>query len=86
MSHICLLCTENETPGSDSKICDRCYDNAGEYLERNADRIKALPYLLETCRDLASFESTLNQDTVLIAHKIVQRSFFAVAMAEGRIA
>ena len=84
MSRICLLCTENKTPGSESKICDPCYDNAGEFLERNVDRIKAIPYLLETCRDLAAFESTLNQDTVLIAHKIVQKGFAAVAIAEGK--
>ena len=84
MSRICLLCTEHETPGSDSKICNPCYDNAGEFLERNANRINAIPSLLETCRDLASFEATLNQDTVLIPHQIVQKGFVAVAMAEGK--
>lgn len=51
MSKICFLCGENETPeGSVShNICDRCFDNAGDYIETNIYMIRALPYLLEAC-------------------------------------
>ena len=47
MSRICLLCDENETPDGHNNICDPCFDNAGEYVERNINLIKAIPDLLE---------------------------------------
>lgn len=49
MSHICPHCGENETTGTHI-ICDPCYDNAGEFLERNSKLIKALPDLLALAR------------------------------------
>lgn len=45
---ICLHCQENKTTGS-NRICDTCYDNAGEFVERNINHIKAIPYLLDAC-------------------------------------
>lgn len=45
---ICLLCGENETPDcTHDRICGRCYENAGDYLEQNIHLIKAIPYLLD---------------------------------------
>ncbi len=46
MSEICLHCQENETHGH-YKICDSCYDDAGNYLERNIELIKAIPVMLD---------------------------------------
>jgi hypothetical protein len=48
MSRICLHCEENETTGP-HKICDTCFDNAGDFLETNVERIQAIPWLLEAC-------------------------------------
>ena len=48
MSRICLHCRENETAGN-HKICDTCFDNAGDFLETNVEVIKAIPWLLEAC-------------------------------------
>jgi hypothetical protein len=48
MSRICLHCREDETTGT-HKICDTCFDNAGDFLETNVERIKAFPWLLEAC-------------------------------------
>lgn len=51
MSQICLLCGENEMQETTHhRICDACYDNAGDYLESNVHRIKAIPYLIEACK------------------------------------
>jgi hypothetical protein len=50
MSQICQLCGENETEESThNRICDACYDNAGNYLETNMHLIKAIPYLIDAC-------------------------------------
>jgi hypothetical protein len=53
MSQICLHCQENETNGN-HKICDPCYDNAGDYLEQNVERINAVPYLLDEGENVLS--------------------------------
>lgn len=55
MSNICLLCGENETPEGSvfHNICDRCFDNAGDYIETNVHCLLAFPYLLESLKDAA---------------------------------
>jgi hypothetical protein len=49
MSMICLHCGENETPEGQEchRICDPCFNNAGEYIEANIHLIKAIPGLLD---------------------------------------
>ena len=60
MSRTCLLCNENETPG-DHKICDPCFDNAGEMAERNAELYAAVWDLLRIARSAAvAFEEHLS--------------------------
>jgi hypothetical protein len=52
MSKICLNCNENETAEMTAhNICDQCYDNAGRFLEENVLLIKAVPDLLDACRN-----------------------------------
>jgi NMD protein affecting ribosome stability and mRNA decay len=48
MSRICLHCGENDTTGT-HRICDTCFNNAGDFLDANVEKIQAIPWLLEAC-------------------------------------
>lgn len=49
MSTLWLLCAENNTPGGRTRICDECYNNAGNYLDTNIHLILAIPQLIGAC-------------------------------------
>jgi hypothetical protein len=48
----------------------------------DARLMAAAPQLLDVCKALMSFESTLNKDAVLIAYKIIELASVAIAKAE----
>ena len=52
MSMICLHCGENETPEGEPlfRICDSCFDYAGDYLETNIHLIRAIPELIDLAK------------------------------------
>ena len=48
MSRVCLVCQENETAeGTHRKVCEACYENAGDELERHVELYVAAPALAE---------------------------------------
>lgn len=59
MTRICLHCQENETPDGDNLICDPCFDNAVEYVERNVRLLQALPHLLEKLESLVELAESV---------------------------
>jgi hypothetical protein len=80
MSRICLHCHENETPDGHNKICDACFDNAGNWIEQNVVMIEAGPKLLKALKHALR---RLNE----IPHKYDKTDFrlieSAIAEAEG---
>jgi hypothetical protein len=63
-SRICLLCNENEPPDGNN-ICDPCFDNAGELMERKAELYAAVPDLLEACSEACDLLSDMDDEESL---------------------
>jgi len=65
ISQICLLCGENETQEGTQKhkVCDQCYENAGDYLEQNVEMLALIPDLIDVCTQACDWFSDPKDET-----------------------